>query len=412
VPRATNTFLAKVDLPTDTKFDPQQFHFSNPPILDMSVANRAPSDCSDYFTAFKELSGTLYIAPFRNAINVGTNESYFDIQVGQAFIQTWRGWKTGNVKKDNEAAYKLTQDISQIFGFKSLEINPSPDATSLQAFINGRSYRLSDLGSGLTQFFLVLANTAMRAPTYILIDEPELNLHPSLQLDFLTTLTSYAKQGIIFATHVIGLARASGDRMYALRKITEGECQVSDFEGMQSLSEFLGELGYSGYRELGFEKVLLVEGSTEVKTMQQLLRIYKKVHAVVLLPLGGSQMINAKREAELLEVTRICPHVSALIDSERSAPGAPLDPARASFAEACSKAGIQCCVLERRGIENYFATSAVQKVKGEKYRALGHYERLSDRSPAWAKAENWRIAREMDSGDLEGTDLGAFLKSL
>jgi hypothetical protein len=70
--------------------------------------------------------------------------------------------------------------------------------------------------------------------------------------------------------------------------------EVQELESMSGLSEFLGELNFSGYRELGFDKVLLVEGPKEVKTIQQLLRKYKKDHKIVLLPLGGraNSLIN------------------------------------------------------------------------------------------------------------------------
>src|SRR5690348_10656467 len=175
------------------------------------------------------------------------------IRVGQSFIQAWGNWKSGGKRSENEAAYRLTGDIQSIFDFEDLEINPAPDDTTLQVFINRKSYVLSELGSGLTQFILVLANAAVRKPSYILIDEPELNLHPSLQLDFLTTLASYAEHGIMFGTHSIGLARASAERIYALQKVTEGESRLSDFDGMRSLAEFLGEMSFSGYSELGFK---------------------------------------------------------------------------------------------------------------------------------------------------------------
>ena len=55
---------------------------------------------------------------------------------------------------------------------------------------------------------------------------------------------------------------------------------------------------------------------------------------------------------------------------------------------------------------------AIQKVKGEKYRALDAYEPLKNAVPAWGKAENWKIARHMTKSDLDGTDLGAFLEKL
>jgi energy-coupling factor transporter ATP-binding protein EcfA2 len=343
---------------------------------------------------------------------VGTSQNYFDIQVGQAFIQAWRAYKTGPSKKNNEAAYKLTEDIRQIFEFYQLEINPSENGQTLQIFINGKSYKLSELGSGLTQFILVLANAATKKPSYILIDEPELNLHPQLQLDFLTTIGSYAREGVLFATHNIGLARGVSDEIYSVRMNANGESEVDKLESTPRLSEFLGELSFSGYRELGFNKVLLVEGVSDIKTIQQFLRMYKIDHQVVLLSLGGSQFINRSREPELEEIKRISENVFALIDSERDTAGASLGDRRAAFVEACEKAGIQCHVLERRAIENYFSDKAVKKVKGDKYRVLQPYEKLRDASPAWGKEENWRIAREMTNDDLIATDLGKFLGSL
>src|SRR5204863_9759085 len=105
-------------------------------------------------------------------------------------IKNCRSRKTGPIKQSGEAIYALTTDIKHIFGFNDLEINASSDERTLQIFIDGKSFKLSELGSGIAQFILVLANAALKQPqpSYILVDEPELSLHPSLQLDFLTTL--------------------------------------------------------------------------------------------------------------------------------------------------------------------------------------------------------------------------------
>jgi predicted ATPase len=413
IPRGTNTWVAELHLedgplkPTGGPVNPLGFSETI-----LMFNNRPKAQLSHLFQLFKALTETLYIGAFRNAINVGTNESYFDIQAGQAFVQAWRTYKTGPLKKHNEAAYNLTEDIKHIFEFEDLEINPSEDAQTLQVFINGKSYRLSELGSGLTQFILVLANAATKQPSYILIDEPELNLHPQLQLDFLTTIGSYAREGVLFATHSIGLARGVCDQIYSVHMHAKGESEVSKLESTPRLSEFLGELSFSGYRELGFNKVLLVEGISDVKTIQQFLRMYKIDHQVVLLSLGGSQLINGLREPELEETKRISDNVFALIDSERDTADDPLEAGRAAFVEACEKAKINCYVLDRRAIENYLSDKAVKKVKGDKYRALQPYEKLKDSSPAWGKEENWRIAREMTKDELIATDLGKFLGSL
>jgi hypothetical protein len=218
---------------------------------------------------------------------------------------------------------------------------------------------------------------------------------------------------VLFSTHSVGLARATADSIYALIREGDGHSSVKPFDHLaKNLSEFLGELNYSGFSMLGFNTILLVEGSSEVKTFQQFLRWIKRDHEVVLFPLGGSQLINQNAQPQLEEMKRITNNIVAIIDSERSAAGEALSAEREGFAEACRKAGIPCHLLERRAIENYFSEDAIKKAKGDKYRALDPYERLKDANPAWAKSENWRIVREMNSKELENADLGKFVEGL
>jgi len=77
---------------------------------------------------------------------------------------------------------------------------------------------------------------------------------------------------------------------------------------------------------LGFDKILLVEGATEVKTFHQFLRLYGKDHQIVLLPLGGNQLIRGVSETELQEIKHISDNISAVIDSERSSSHVALEP--------------------------------------------------------------------------------------
>jgi energy-coupling factor transporter ATP-binding protein EcfA2 len=362
--------------------------------------------------AASTLAQTFYVGAFRNALNLGAMPEYYDISTGQAFISAWRQYKTGPTKAASIATNQITEDIRRIFGFEKLEINASADEKTLQVFVNNRPYMLHEVGSGLTQFIIVLVNVALRRPAYVLIDEPELNLHPSLQLDFLTTLASYATEGLLCATHNMGLARAGADWIYAVRRLGDGESDVSPYEAVPRPSEFLGELGFASYRDLGFDQVLLVEGRSEIKDVQQLLRRYDKDHRLVLLTLGGDTLITADADAALEEVKRLTPHVAALIDSERDRSDGPLPPARAAFVEACQRAEIPCHVLQFRAIENYFPDEAVKQVKGPKYRALGPYEDRHAITPMWTREENWRIARELTREYLDKTDLGQFLASL
>src|SRR5438105_983565 len=53
-----------------------------------STENGKPTfDFSAFISACQQLHRTLYVGAFRNILNVGTNQNYFDIVTGQAFVE-------------------------------------------------------------------------------------------------------------------------------------------------------------------------------------------------------------------------------------------------------------------------------------------------------------------------------------
>ena len=327
-------------------------------------------------------------------INIGSNENYYDIKAGQAFIQQWRDIRTGNQARANEAAFEITELIREIFGYQVLIIDPSNDNKSLRLIIDGRSYGIHELGSGFIQFLITLVNVATERPAFLLVDEPELSLHATLQMRYLTTLGRFAEEGVLFATHSMGLARAASERIYSLRRLDNGPSEVNVFGDTRRLSEFLGELNYGSYQELGYDGILLVEGPTEIKVFHELLRIYKKDHRFVMLSLGGDDMIGSHRETELVEIKRISSNILALIDSEKGYVDAPLKNSRQGFIDICSSIGITCHVLEYRSTENYFTQRALNNIFSGRFLTLKPYETFGKAKPSWGKGNNWRIARE------------------
>jgi energy-coupling factor transporter ATP-binding protein EcfA2 len=413
VPRGQPTFFLKSSPPVAGIRDPRvPLQIINETRLRRADNGVELAELRPIVEAFRLLSRTHYIPSFRNALNIGTNSNYFDIQTGQAFIARWQAIKTGNIKEDSRGISRITEAIRRIFGFRQLEINAAADNQSFQINVDHNPYKLQELGAGFTQFLVSLLNAALAKPAYVLIDEPEMGLHPSLQAEFLTTLGAFAERGTLFTTHSLGLARSSADWVYSVVRDGNGLSSVHPLESTPRLSELVGELSFEGYRELGCEKILLVEGPKDVKAIQTFLRYLDKDTKIVPISMGGSSMINAGVDAQLEEVKRLSRFVFALIDSERTLPDTPLSAERQGFLEACGRAGVKCRVLERRAFENYLTEAAIRKVKGDKYRALGPYELLRDVQPAWSKEENWRIAREMTIDDLQGTDLGEFLDSL
>jgi ABC-type cobalamin/Fe3+-siderophores transport system ATPase subunit len=374
------------------------------PLDGPSAAQQTPA----FESILPVLADTLYVGPFRSSLSPGGG-TYYDLTMGQPFVSQFRAFKTGGNPEQNEAVIALQEEIAQIFGFERLDINASDDGATLQLFIDGRSFRLSELGAGLSHFVVVLLNILVRRPSFLLIDEPELNLHASLQLDFLTTLAKYAKVGVLFATHSMGLARTAADRILVVNREAAGR-QVEPYEGSTTYGAMAAQLAFDGTPSVGYEKVCLVEGRSEVRAVMQLLRLYDAEHRIALVPMGGGELLAADIEVELRELQRLGP-VTFLIDSERTSPGSAASSRHEAFMAAAEKVGIAGHMLHRRAFENYLTDDAVRRAFGAGVSALGPFD-VHGGGAGWKKTQNWRAAAHMSRADLDQTDLGQFLAHL
>jgi ABC-type dipeptide/oligopeptide/nickel transport system ATPase component len=363
-------------------------------------------------------SDSLFIGPYRNISNqtAGGGTTHYDLPIGEAFVAQWRRLKTGTNRLAKLAVMNTQRDIASLLGYTSLEISASEDSKTLSLVFDGnRIMSLGDVGAGIAQLIFSIVTVADRAPQIILIDEPELHLHPTMQARFVEALHRHAKYATVFATHSLGLARQAANTISVVsqNRVT-GKSTITPFESARNSAQLLGELSYSQFSAIGGRFLLLVEGSTEVRTFRVLLRKLGIETDVMIVPLGGSSLIGANRREEMTEFQRIGAEVFVLIDSERNAETDPLDAEHEGFFQICSDlfGSEQTFLTKRKATENYLSDRAVKAVKGENYRAIEHYERLASVEPAWAKNENWMIADEMAFDELKDTDLGEFLLKL
>lgn len=371
-------------------------------------------DYSSLFAFALDLQQSKYFPAFRNAINEGAG-NYYDIPIGTALVGTWDMWKAGNSRLQKLAISRVESEIASLLGFSTLQINADQSGKTLDVIIDGRPQKLHEVGAGVAQLIIVLATALVYKPPYILIDEPELSLHPSLQINFLATLGSYAQKGLLYSTHSISLARSTAQRIYAVKKIRNGASQMHPFaDNTVNFGGWLGELSYSSRIELGCEGILLVEGSTEILCFQEFLRKLGKDHKYVLIQLGGSSLIRGGVTPHLSELSRIIDpsKIRVFIDSEKDSADAPLATDRVAFVADCKSIGINVHVSERKATENYFEHNGIRKALGAEYKPLEIFEKLKSSQKPWSKSDNWRIARETEFEDIRGTDLGQFLASL
>ena len=134
----------------------------------------------------------------------------------------------------------------------------------------------------------------------------------------------------------------------------------------------MGELSSSQFHELGFNKLLLCEGVTEVKTLRQILRHWKLDASVMLVPRGGALLIDSKRQDGLSEFKRFGGEVFVLVDSERDS-DEPSKAGRNKFIEQCEKLFGKGHSMQKsyRATENYFKAEAISKaMRSDQYKLL------------------------------------------
>lgn len=362
------------------------------------------------------LANSFYLGASRNALDSGEGAKYFDLQVGQQFLRRWNSLKTGRLKSERITAREIERKLADVFGFQSLEVNINADGDSLLVVADNSSLRLDEVGSGFTQFLVVMAYVADRRPDTVLIDEPEANLHPALQTQFLDEVGSIADY-VMFSTHSVGLARTQSDARYLVKRRAQGKSTVESWDSARNLSEMLGELSFAGYQDVGYDGVLLVEGTADVRPLRSFLSRLDLEHRLVVVPLGGSNAIREGVEAELRELLRLTSNLFALIDSERKSAGESPEAGHSAFKLACDATGVKCKMTEKRALENYFTAGALESVFGAASKPIEDFETVDEWNRrcglSWGKsAHNWKIASAMQLCDFEETDLGQFLNEV
>jgi energy-coupling factor transporter ATP-binding protein EcfA2 len=172
-------------------------------------------------------------------------------------------WRTGGFEgpcpdRPEPAIRALFRRFQEVFPAIRLDLDPDRE---LFAVKRGGRYALAQLSDGERQVFGMLADIAMLAErnSLIVIDEPELNLHPSLADTLWTTLEAEFPEALfVYGTHSIQFAtRASVEKLIVLAADGSNVVEISDIGELEpsAARAFLGSVPgiLSAERALGVE---------------------------------------------------------------------------------------------------------------------------------------------------------------
>jgi len=188
------------------------------------------------------------------------------------------------------------QDLFGLFHdvFPEIILTLESESLEIKCEKNGNRYSPSDLSDGEKQALCLLADIALLSDddSLIIVDEPELNLHPHLSDDLWNAIESrYPDCRFIYATHSISFAlRSHVDSIFVLNRTDQETLTVQSPIELpdETLRPFLGSIPAI----LASDRCLVVEG--EYKSFDSL--FYKAIlgsKGLVVEPLGGSKNVVA-----------------------------------------------------------------------------------------------------------------------
>jgi hypothetical protein len=329
--------------------------------------------------------------------------------------------------------YKSLKEFESEFGdfagFPSCSLSIGGD--ELNVHIDGHPVPISRLGAGIGECFVMMLVCKIarewlprigRPPIeIILVEEPELHLHPRLQRILLSYLLKYAESNdvqLILSTHsatVLNAVYLAGGSVYRTEyDSAKQQVLVNPVRATDRLLALLKDIGASPGDLLQADKVLWVEGPHDIPVFKAWLSKAPNFQnqSVAVLPLGGDD--PASDDFDINQLRVLNPNCLVLLDSEKTGLDASAKATRLTTQRKCRHAGIPCLLTERRSTENYFTYGALSTIYSGFTSEVEPYAKLTDYDSSFSKDDNGRIASAMDWSDLAATDIGqaleAFLK--
>lgn len=215
-------------------------------------------------------------------------------------------------------------------------------------------------GSGLKHFIDILLKVTVSQANVILLDEPEMGLHPGLQrrfIDYLHQLAAKKNIQIFMATHSPVLLNYAESISYYRVVNTRGNREVFPVN-REAIHTLLSDMGLRPSDIFNQDICLLVEGASEIVFFEHIIRKlyaqeFEKI-SVGIIQYGGSAaegIISGN-----IDISNIVPaqKYTFWIRDRDSCPGLKPSSSSTKFKNKLSSFGLECHIWQKREIEYYY----------------------------------------------------------
>jgi hypothetical protein len=290
------------------------------------------------------------------------------------FEQEYRKWEGGShiidrlaelayppydkqeMKKDFE---NLRRFIGNVIDRPDVSVEIPNDRKTINIKADRNFVPIEALGSGIHELFMLAAQIVLNKQSTILLEEPEVHMHPTLQRKFMTFLEEQEGQYFI-TTHSPHIIDTPGAAVFGVRNV-DGEARIEPLLTNQSRRRMCEELGYRPSDLLQTNCVIWVEGPSDRIYLNHWLstvdsEIREGVHYSMMF-YGGKLLSHLSVEdAEVRDFVGLLPinrHPAIVMDSDRGSEQQMIRQTKTRVTTEMEEVGGFCWVTAGREIENY-----------------------------------------------------------